>query len=134
MPENQYMVMMDGGVMTPCRSSRQRTGSEYQTGTWAEEVIGKNETSKTADNSVTQYWLSKGMDGWRLDVANEVSDETWQHFRKSVKALDSDNVIIGEIWTDAVKYLMGDMYDSVMNYMFRGARSLMQRAGIPQMH
>ena len=34
-------------------------GSEYQTGTWAEEVIGKNETSKTADNSVTQYWLSK---------------------------------------------------------------------------
>lgn len=74
------------------------------------------------------------MDGWRLDVANEVSDETWQHFRKSVKALDSDNVIIGEIWTDAVKYLMGDMYDSVMNYMFRGQRSLMQRAGIPQMH
>ena len=97
------------------------SGSEYQTGTWAEDVIGTNETSTTADNSVTQYWLSKGMDGWRLDVANEVSDETWQHFRKSVKALNSDNVIIGEIWTDAVQYLMGDMYDSVMNYMFRGA-------------
>lgn len=104
-------------------------GSEYQTGTWAEEVIGKNETSKTADNSVTQYWLSKGMDGWRLDVANEVSDETWQHFRKSVKALDSDNVIIGEIWTDAVKYLMGDMYDSVMNYMFRGAAIAYAKGG-----
>lgn len=96
-------------------------GSEYQTGTWADRVIGKNETSTTSDDSVTQYWLSKGMDGWRLDVANEVSDETWQHFRKSVKALNSDNVIIGEIWTDAVQYLMGDMYDSVMNYMFRGA-------------
>lgn len=104
-------------------------GSEYQTGTWAQEVIGKNETSTTADNSVTQYWLSKGMDGWRLDVANEVSDETWQHFRKSVKALDSDNVIIGEIWTDAVKYLMGDMYDSVMNYMFRGAAIAYAKGG-----
>ncbi len=108
-------------------------GSEYQTGTWAEEVIGKNETSKTADNSVTQYWLSKGMDGWRLDVANEVSDETWQHFRKSVKALDSDNVIIGEIWTDAVKYLMGDMYDSVMNYMFRGAAIAYAKGGDSKM-
>lgn len=104
-------------------------GSEYQTGTWAQEVIGKNETSTNADDSVAQYWLSKGMDGWRLDVANEVSDETWQHFRKSVKALDSDNVIIGEIWTDAVKYLMGDMYDSVMNYMFRGAAIAYAKGG-----
>ena len=87
-------------------------GSEYQTGNWAEEII-------EGENSVNAYWISKGMDGWRLDVANEVSDETWQHFRDSVKALDSDAVIIGEIWDDATKYLMGDMYDSVMNYQFR---------------
>lgn len=96
-------------------------GSEYQTEGWAEEIIGTNESSTVSDGSVTQYWLSEGMDGWRLDVANEVSDETWQHFRKSVKALSSDNVIIGEIWTDAAQYLLGDMYDSVMNYVFRGA-------------
>ncbi len=91
-------------------------GSEYQTGNWGDEIIGNDDGT-----SITQYWLSEGMDGWRLDVANEVSDETWQEFRKSVKALDSDNVIIGEIWTDAVEYLLGDMYDSVMNYVFRGA-------------
>jgi len=89
-------------------------GSEYQTGNWAEEII-------EGEDSVSAYWISKGMDGWRLDVANEVSDETWQHFRDSVKALDSDAVIIGEIWDDATKYLMGDMYDSVMNYLFRNA-------------
>ena len=89
-------------------------GSEYQTGNWAEEII-------SGENSVNAYWISKGMDGWRLDVANEVSDETWQNFRDSVKALDSEAVIIGEIWDDATKYLMGDMYDSVMNYMFRNA-------------
>ena len=89
-------------------------GSEYQTGNWAEEII-------SGENSVNAYWISKGMDGWRLDVANEVSDETWQNFRDSVKALDSEAVIIGEIWDDATKYLMGDMYDSVMNYQFRNA-------------
>ncbi len=89
-------------------------GSEYQTGNWAEEIID-------GQNSVNAYWISKGMDGWRLDVANEVSDETWQHFRDSVKALDSEAVIIGEIWSDATYYLMGDMYDSVMNYVFRDA-------------
>ena len=89
-------------------------GSEYQTGNWAQEII-------SGSNSVNAYWISKGMDGWRLDVANEVSDETWQNFRASVKALNSDAVIIGEIWDDATKYLMGDMYDSVMNYLFRNA-------------
>lgn len=91
-------------------------GSEYQTGNWAQEIIGNAEGT-----SVTQYWLSKGSNGWRLDVANEVSDETWQNFRASVKALDSDAVIVGEIWDDATKYLKGDMYDSVMNYVFRNA-------------
>jgi hypothetical protein len=89
-------------------------GSEYQTGNWAQEIIN-------GEDSVTGYWISKGMDGWRLDVANEVSDETWRNFRDSVKALDSEAVIIGEIWDDATKYLMGDMYDSVMNYLFRNA-------------
>lgn len=89
-------------------------GSEFQTPGFAEEII-------SGEGSVGQYWLSQGSGGWRLDVANEVSDETWQNFRKSVKSLGSDNVIIGEIWTDATKYLMGDMYDSVMNYVFRNA-------------
>lgn len=99
-------------------------GSEFQTGNWAEEIIYAEDGS-----SVTQYWLSQGSDGWRLDVANEVSDETWQHFRQSVKALDSEAVIIGEIWDDATEYLLGDMYDSVMNYMFRNAAIAFAKGG-----
>ncbi len=92
-------------------------GSEYQTGDWAQEIIGNG-----SGTAVGQYWIRKGNDGWRLDVANEVSSETWRHFRSSVKALNSgDVVIIGEIWDDATKYLLGDMYDSVMNYLFRNA-------------
>ena len=96
-------------------------GSEYQTPGWAEEIIGTEEKESKTDGSITKFWLDKGSNGWRLDVANEVSDETWQHFRNSVKALSADNVIVGEIWTDASEYLRGDMYDSVMNYVFRDA-------------
>ncbi|WP_051624036.1 alpha-amylase family glycosyl hydrolase [Clostridium akagii] len=87
-------------------------GSEYNVTTWDTEVIdGKN-----ADST---YWLKQGADGWRLDAQNEVSDETWGHFRTAVKGASKDNVIIGEIWTDASKYLLGNMDDSVMNYRFR---------------
>lgn len=89
-------------------------GSEYQTPGWADYIID-------GENCITQYWLEQGSNGWRLDVANEVSDETWRRFRESVKSLNDDNVIIGEIWDDATKYLLGDMYDSVMNYQFRNA-------------
>lgn len=98
-------------------------GSEYQTEDWAKTIIGKADANGSYEDndSIAQYWISKGSNGWRLDVANEVSDETWQNFRKSVRAMDSDAVIIGEIWDDATHYLKGDMYDSVMNYVFRGA-------------
>ncbi|MCX7951026.1 MAG: alpha-amylase family glycosyl hydrolase [Clostridiales bacterium] len=88
-------------------------GSEYKVSTWADEIID-------GQDSNARFWLRQGSSGWRLDVANEVSDETWQHFRKAVKE-EGDNVIIGEIWDDASRYLLGDMYDSVMNYRFRGA-------------
>jgi glycosidase len=89
------------------------SGSEYNLKTWADEIIDGPEAN-------TRLWLNNGSDGWRLDVANEVSDETWRKFRTAVKE-EGDNVIIGEIWSDASKYLLGDMYDSVMNYRFRDA-------------
>jgi LPXTG-motif cell wall-anchored protein len=88
-------------------------GSEYNVETWADEIID-------GEDSVTREWLQNGSDGWRLDVANEVSDETWRNFRTAVKE-EGDNAVIGEIWSDASSYILGDMYDSVMNYRFRGA-------------
>ena len=86
-------------------------GSEYNVSTWADEIID-------GEDANSRFWLEEGSNGWRLDVANEVSDETWEKFRDAVKE-EGDNVIIGEIWTDASRYLLGNMYDSVMNYRFR---------------
>ncbi|WP_052737724.1 alpha-amylase family glycosyl hydrolase [Bacillus sp. SA1-12] len=74
------------------------------------------------ENSAAKSWLERGASGWRLDVANEVDPEFWREFRKELKSGEKeDPLILGEIWDDASKYFLGDLYDSVMNYRFRGA-------------
>lgn len=74
------------------------------------------------DDSVAKSWLDRGATGWRLDVANEVDTEFWREFRKELKTGKKDEpLILGEIWDDASEYFLGDLYDSVMNYRFRGA-------------
>lgn len=66
---------------------------------------------------VAQHWVREcDIDGWRLDVANEVDHEFWRHFRKALKSLKPDFYILGEIWHDAMPWLRGDQFDAVMNY------------------
>ena len=61
------------------------------------------------------------IDGWRLDVSDEVSKDFWRAFRKAIKKHKKDAVIIGENWHDAYANLRGDQYDSIMNYSFTKA-------------
>lgn len=69
--------------------------------------------------NIAQYWLQEvGIDGWRLDVANEIDHTFWRDFRKRVKNTNPDAFIIGEVWTDSLRWLQGDQFDSVMNYPF----------------
>ncbi len=71
---------------------------------------------------VATYWVREArIDGWRLDAANEVSHDFWKVFRKSVKAVDPDALLLGEIWSEASEWLQGDEMDSVMNYPWRAA-------------
>ncbi|THF77297.1 alpha-glycosidase [Cohnella fermenti] len=71
---------------------------------------------------VARYWVEEiGIDGWRLDVANEVDHEFWRQFRKTVKAVNPDAYILGEIWHDSMPWLEGDQFDAVMNYPFTNA-------------
>lgn len=70
--------------------------------------------------NVCAHWLREyHVDGWRLDVANEVDREFWRDFRRTARAIDPDSVMIGEIWENAESWLRGDMFDSAMNYDFR---------------
>jgi len=69
---------------------------------------------------VGRYWVEKfHIDGWRLDVASEINDGFWRKFRESVKSVDPDAILIGEVWESAARWLDGTMFDSTMNYDFR---------------
>ena len=69
---------------------------------------------------VGTYWIREfDIDGWRLDVANEVDHTFWREFRKVVKEAKPDVYILGEIWHDSRPWLIGDEFDSVMNYPFK---------------
>ncbi|SET01404.1 glycoside hydrolase family 13 protein [Thorsellia anophelis] len=66
---------------------------------------------------VATYWIKEfDIDGWRLDVANEIDHQFWRDFRKCVKAIKPDCYILGEIWHDGNPWVRGDQYDALMNY------------------
>lgn len=66
---------------------------------------------------VATHWIKNyDIDGWRLDVSDEVSHDFWRKFRTAVKKVKSNAVLLGENWHDAYPYLRGDEYDGIMNY------------------
>ena len=72
--------------------------------------------------SVGEYWMKRGIDGWRLDVPNEIDDDSfWQEFRCRIKAINPEAYIVGEIWDEPSRWLLGDQFDGVMNYPLRRA-------------
>lgn len=63
------------------------------------------------------YWTTLApIDGWRLDVANEVDSFFWRDFRAAIKGVNPNAYILGEVWHDAKPWLRGDQFDGVMNY------------------
>ncbi len=71
---------------------------------------------------VAEHWMRFGIDGWRLDVPGEIDDDSfWQEFRDRVRAINSEAYIVGEIWHEAQRWLEGDQFDGVMNYLVLAA-------------
>lgn len=67
--------------------------------------------------SIGLYWIREyGIDGWRLDVADEVSHSFWRHFRERIKAEKPDCLLLGENWHDSYPFLSGGQFDGIMNY------------------
>lgn len=85
----------------------------------------------TGADGIVRKWLRAGADGWRLDVADELSDAFLDEMRLAVKEeTDGKGLIIGEVWENAAdklaygarrRYFLGRQLDGVMNYPFRNA-------------
>ncbi|HBL3581871.1 glycoside hydrolase family 13 protein [Enterococcus faecium] len=69
---------------------------------------------------IATYWIKEfDIDGWRLDVANEVDHHFWKKFREAVTEIKPDIYILGEIWHHSSQaWLQGDEFHAVMNYAF----------------
>ena len=116
--------------------------NEYETW-WGIEILPKlNHTVDscrkffTGQGGVCEKYVNMGIGGWRLDVADELSDAFLDELRETVKrASGGEGLIIGEVWENAAekvaysqrrRYLRGDQLDSVMNYPLRnGVLSLL---------
>lgn len=103
---------------------------------WGIEILPKlNPKSDACRNflagkgGVAEKYVRMGIDGWRLDVADELSNDFLDELRATVKdASDGNAVILGEVWENAAlkeaygkrrRYFQGKQLDSVMNYPFR---------------
>lgn len=66
---------------------------------------------------VAEHWIKFGIDGWRLDVATEIDDDSfWQEFRNRVRTINPEAYIVAEIWHESHRWLKGDQFDAIMNY------------------
>ena len=102
---------------------------------WGIKILPRvNSSHPDFQNFITEFvvekWMNMGVAGWRLDVADELSESFLVKFREAVKKKNPDGVIIGEVWEDATDkvsygtrraYLCGCELDSVMNYPLRSA-------------
>jgi neopullulanase len=71
---------------------------------------------------VAEHWIRFGADGWRLDVALEIADDSfWQEFRRRVKEADPEAYIVAEVWHEDPRYVQGDQFDAYMNYPLAAA-------------
>ena len=78
-----------------------------------------NEEAAKYFTEVGCYWIREcDIDGWRLDVGDEISHVFWKRFKKAVREVKEDVLLIGEDWQFGNDYLDGDEWDSIMNYSF----------------
>lgn len=63
------------------------------------------------------YWIKEyDIDGWRLDVSNEISHDFLRQIKKASREAKKETFILGENWDSSIPWLHGDQLDSVMNY------------------
>ena len=82
--------------------------------------------------NVMVFWLNEyHIDGWRLDVADEIDPSLWTRIRYRIKSAYPDCLLLGETWGDGFSLLDEKSVDSIMNYVFRDSvRDFLARGSI----
>ena len=81
---------------------------------------------------VAEHWIAFGADGWRIDVPDEIDDDSfWRDFRRRVRAVNPEAYLVGEIWNGRGDRLRGDQFDAFMNYPL--AEAILGFAGGPRL-
>ncbi|MDD3412103.1 MAG: alpha amylase N-terminal ig-like domain-containing protein [Eubacteriales bacterium] len=123
-----FVDAQEGGEGSPCRDWFFFDDSDigYRTFAFARYMPKLN--LRNADCAryfldVGRYWLERcGVDGWRLDVSPEVWLDFWRAFRKMMKSVNPESLMIAECWDDSREWLTpGDMFDSTMHYVLSRA-------------
>ncbi len=72
---------------------------------------------------VTRRWMapdgdvSRGVDGWRLDVVEELGKDFWRDWHQLVYDINPEALTVAEIWDDAaIEFVGDDLFGVVMNY------------------
>lgn len=113
----------------------QRWPDEYSSWWGIRTLPAVNESSGFSDfiagpGGVIASWTECGVSGWRLDVADELTEPFLKKIRRTLKAARPDALLVGEVWEDASNkisygerrhYFGGDELDSVMDYPLRSA-------------
>jgi glycosidase len=77
--------------------------------------------------AITKRWMdpngdgdpSDGVDGWRLDVPEEVGKGFWKEWNTVVRETNPEAYTVGEVWTSESKeWVSGALFTAAMNYPF----------------
>jgi cyclomaltodextrinase len=90
-------------------------------GWWGMKSLPKFNTGNLATRKyllgVARYWIEQGADGWRLDVPNEINDDSfWAEFRQVVKSANPEAYLVGEIWQPDQRWVGDAHFDGLMDY------------------
>jgi len=109
-------------------ASQTEADRQYRGWTGAQDLPEINKASTSfrdfafgASDSIMKRWLDRGAAGWRMDVAPWVPDDFWREWRSAVKQHRPDALTVCETQFESSKFLLGDEFDSTMNYVFRNA-------------
>jgi len=110
----------------PLKPYHEPSGQHGYEAWWNLPALPKLNTSTPAVRQflwdIASHWIQFGIDGWRLDVPCEIDDDDfWREFRRRVRGTQPEAYIVGEIWGDSRRWLQGDQFDAVMNYLFARA-------------